>query len=341
MSSDEFGQYHGRIRNGPVVVGYNGRSHAREALAWAAEEANRRKVPLVVMNAANYPGMALGPGLGLLDPSPRGLEVDEEVTAAGVAEAQALQPRLHVSGVTLASAPVETLIEAGASAGLLVVGSRGFGRALATLLGSVAFSVAAHARCPVVVVKSGGRVRPAGVTPEVVVGVDGSPGADRALRFAADHAAATSSGLLIVTATGEQAPAKGGSDRRLAAARKIAEEGRETICRTHPQLNVVTVVEGGPAERVLVRASAAARLVVVGTRGRGAFRGMLLGSVSQAVIDGARCPVAVIGTGPLSQEDGDGIRRAVADREPAMVRSDLVEIWGHGSFPASDPPANW
>lgn len=338
MSSDK---NFGRISKRPVVVGYNGRPHAREALAWAAAEASRRDVPLVVMNAANYPGMTLGPAPGLLDPSPRGLEADEEITAAGVAEALVLQPRLHVSGVTLATAPADTLIEAAASAGLLVVGSRGFGRALATLLGSVAFSVAAHARCPVVVVKSGGRSRPAASTPEVVVGSDGSQEAAAALRFAADHAAATSSGLLIITATGENVPAGDGSDRLLLAARKIAEEGRETIHRTHPQLDVVTVVEHGPAERALVNASAAARLVVVGTRGRGAFRGMLLGSVSQAVIDGARCPVAVIGTDPLRQEDGAGIGRVVADHEVAMARTDLVEIWGHGSFPASDPPANW
>jgi nucleotide-binding universal stress UspA family protein len=109
-------------------------------------------VPLVVMNAVNYPGMTLGPAPGLLDPSPRGLEADEEVTAGGVAEALALQPRLHVPGVTLVTAPADTLIDAAASAGLLVVGSRGLGRALATLLGSVAFFVSAHARCPVAVI---------------------------------------------------------------------------------------------------------------------------------------------------------------------------------------------
>jgi nucleotide-binding universal stress UspA family protein len=175
----------------------------------------------------------------------------------------------------------------------------------------------------------------------VVVGIDGSPEAAGALRFAADHAVATSSGLLIVTATGEQVSAGNGSDRALVAARKVADEGREAICRTHPQLGVVAVVEHGPAERALVAASAAAGLVV-GTRGRGALRGMLLGSVSQAVIDGARCPVAVIGADPLPRrEDGTGIGRVAADRELVPAGTDVVEIWGHGSFPASDPPANW
>lgn len=49
-----------------VVVGYNGKPHGRQALAWAAAEAGRRDLPLLVMYAANYPGLTLAPGLGLL-----------------------------------------------------------------------------------------------------------------------------------------------------------------------------------------------------------------------------------------------------------------------------------
>lgn len=59
------------------------------------------------------------------------------------------------------------------------------------------------------------------------------------------------------------------------------------------------------------------------------------------VIDSARCPVAVIGADPVRHEDGTTIGRVAADREPVVARTDIVEIWGHGSFPASDPPANW
>lgn len=82
MGDDELERYFARIGRRPVVVGYNGRPHAKEALVWAAAEASRRDVSLRVVYAANYPGMTLGPGPGLLDPSPGALEAAEEVTAA-------------------------------------------------------------------------------------------------------------------------------------------------------------------------------------------------------------------------------------------------------------------
>lgn len=342
MGHDEFERYFARIDRLPVVVGYNGRSHARAALVWAAAEAARRDVPLLVVYAANYPGMTLEPGPGLLDPSPRALEAAEEVTARGVIEALAVQPGLRVAGATEVTSPTQTLVMAAAEAGLLVIGTRGYGRVLGPLLGSVAFTVAARAPCPVIVVKTDTSTRPVGPVRGVVVGTDGSPCAAGAVRFATDHAAATSSPLVIVTCTGEQPPAGVSSDRLRAAAQQIADTARQAVHRTHPQLSVTTVVEHGPAEQALVDASAAAQLVVVGTRGRGAFRGMLLGSVSHAVIHGARCPVAVIGADQLSQ-DADTTTRDAAAKRPYVEATefDMVDVWGHGSFPASDPPANW
>jgi nucleotide-binding universal stress UspA family protein len=69
------------------------------------------------------------------------------------------------------------------------------------------------------------------------------------------------------------------------------------VRETHPELKVTTRVEDCPAEFTLVDASANASLVVVGSRGRGVFEWMLLGSVSHAVIHGARCAVAAVGEG--------------------------------------------
>src|SRR5919206_3757953 len=82
----------------PVVVGYNGKQHSRDALMWAAAEAVRRDAPLLVLYSANYPGMTLGPGRGLLELEPGALADAQEVTTRGVFEAVQAYPKLRVAG---------------------------------------------------------------------------------------------------------------------------------------------------------------------------------------------------------------------------------------------------
>ena len=276
----------------PIVVGYNGKNHSRQALLWAAAEAARRDAPLLVVYAANYPGMTLGPGPGLLEPDPGALDAAQEVTVRGDSEALAAFPDLHVAGATEVTSPSEALVEESASAGLLVIGSRGYGRVVGALLGSVAFAVAARAKCPVIVVKDESAERPVGPDHRVVVGTDGSPQAAAAVGFAAGRAALASASLEVVTCTGEHPDLD--AEQLRASAALIARSTAEQLRHTHPGLGVTTRVEDCPAERTLVDASSDAGMVVVGTRGRGAFEGMLLGSVSHAVIHGAQCLVAVV-----------------------------------------------
>lgn len=280
------------MARGPIVVGYNGKEHSRHALLWGAAEAARQGTALLVMYAANYPGMTLGPGPGLLDPEPGALDAAQEVTARGVAEALAAFPDLHVAGATEVTSPSQALIGEAPRARLIVLGSRGYGRVVGTLLGSVAFAVAAKAPCPVIVVKDDQVDHPVGPRHRVVVGTDGSLYAAAAVRFAADRAASASAALEVLTCTGEHPTL--GPDELRASAVMIARSTAEQLADSHPELAVTTRVEDCPAERALVDVSADAGMVVVGTRGRGAFEGMLLGSVSHAVIYGARCPVAVV-----------------------------------------------
>jgi nucleotide-binding universal stress UspA family protein len=185
------------------------------------------------------------------------------------------------------------LTEKSADAGLVVIGSRGRGPLASALLGSVAFNVAASAKCPVIVVTGDPANRSAGPERPVVVGADGSAAAAAAVAFAAGRAADASADLEIVACTGEH-PDFDSAELR-ASAEEIARSAAERLRDTHPGLTVTTRVEDSPADRILVDASTGAGLVVVGTRGRGAFEGMLLGSVSHAVIHGANCPVAVVG----------------------------------------------
>ena len=284
------------MSNARLVVGYNGKRQSIEALRWSVHEARRRGAPLLVLYAANYPGMTLDPGPGLLAPEPGALEAAEEVTAEGVAAALAIDPELRVSGATEVTSPAQALTEASADAALVVIGTRGHGTVLRALLGSVAFEVAARAECPVIVVRP--TDRPAErTTARVVVGTDGSPEAERAVRFAADQAASAwaSASLVVLTCTGDPAGSGISPDRLRTSAQRIADDARQGLRRTHPQLPVTTEVDECPPERALVDASAEADLVVVGTRGRGAFRGLLLGSVSHAVIHGAECPVGIVG----------------------------------------------
>jgi nucleotide-binding universal stress UspA family protein len=284
---------------GAVVVGYNGKEHSRVALAWGADEALRREAPLLTLYAANYSGMTIEPGPGLRDRDPDALEAAREVTARGVSEVLGAHDELQVFGATEVTSPSRALIEASHVAALVVLGSRGYGRVGGALLGSVAFAVAARAACPVIIVKDEAPDRPVGPEHRVVVGTDGSVEAASAVAFAAARATEAAASLEIVTCTGGRQVRDVDEEELRASAHRIVESAAHGLRETHPHLTVTTRVEDCPAELTLVDASADAGFVVVGTRGRGAFEGMLLGSVSHAVIHGATCAVAVVGAGQV------------------------------------------
>jgi len=137
---------------------------------------------------------------------------------------------------------------------------------------------------------------------KIVVGVDGSDGSLRALRWAAEEARLRDAVLEVVTswhypvlatipAFGVLPPADDMSDE----ARKGLVELLESEGITNSSgLTVLETVAEGPAAGVLVDAAQDADMVVLGSRGHGGFSGLLLGSVSQAVVSHARCPVVVV-----------------------------------------------
>ncbi|PXY36978.1 hypothetical protein BA062_14170 [Prauserella flavalba] len=283
------------------MVGVDGSETAEVAACWAAAEAHRRGVPLVLLHACGLPPMtpraraALPPGYE---------EALHEFGQAWLRDAEA------AAGLEGASVPVErevrpgaprdVLTEASEHAGLLVLGSRGLGALRRLALGSVAVAVAAHARCPVVVVPSADALTADG---PVVVGVGESPVSDETLAFAFEAAAARNVPLLAVRSWLEDSaydawrglPSREETDEAAAAQEKFLRRGLEGWREKYPQVQVreLSMRASRPAEALLAVA-AQAQLIVVGTHGRGRVGGVLLGSTSQAVMHGARCAVAVV-----------------------------------------------
>ena len=163
--------------------------------------------------------MTLPAGSGLVELEPGALDAAREITDIGVAEVRATHPDLIAIGRTVVTSPTQALVEESAEASLLVLGSRGRGSVLATLLGSISFAVASGAHCPVVVVKEGGAATAVGAGGRVVVGTDGSDRAASAVAFAADFAASRSASVEVICCTGElSVPVVSQEDLRRAAA---------------------------------------------------------------------------------------------------------------------------
>ena len=139
---------------------------------------------------------------------------------------------------------------------------------------------------------------PAGSPPRIVVGVDGSEPSKRALRWAADQAKLVGGELEAVTAW-EYPPTLGWappypSDFDPDKDARTALQGTiDAVLGPDHGAVIVTVTEGHPAF-VLTEAAQGAELLVVGSRGHGAFAGMLLGSVSEYCASHAPCPVVVV-----------------------------------------------
>jgi nucleotide-binding universal stress UspA family protein len=279
-----------------IVVGVDGSDSAGEAVRWAVAAGERRGWSVTALLAWS-----------LVDQH----HPDEsDRIEAGYGEAQAaaaldvyVDRALGEAAATVADRrvvcdlPAQALVDASSSARLVVVGARGLGRFRGALLGSVSQRVAQHTHCPAAIVR--GDLPRGSASGRIVVGVDGSEASQLALDWAVEEARVSGARLEVIHAW--QAPV--GSEPYLASVDRAELESHE---RQVLDASVDRVDEGGLAasiERVftfddpgaaLLRAAEGADLLVVGSRGRGGFAGLLLGSVSQKAIHHARCPVVVI-----------------------------------------------
>lgn len=194
-------------------------------------------------------------------------------------------------------ATAEALVSTSTDAAMLVVGARGHGGYAGLLMGSVSQHAVRHAHCPVVT------VRPPMHEEEnrVVVGVDHSDGAEDALAFALQIASLRGAPLMAIHAwrapslhgAGVTLPMPADTGRAIRIEEQRLAEQLAPWRRKYAGVRIGSEVVPGHAAPVLTDASDHAALVVVGSRGLGAFAGMLQGSVSQAVLHHAQCPVAV------------------------------------------------
>ncbi|MFE9442107.1 universal stress protein [Streptomyces sp. NPDC006602] len=287
------------MREVPLVVGVDGSEPSLRAVDWAADEAALRGVPLRVVYASlweRYEGAALAADLG--NPSER-VRADDIIESA-TRRARARHPDLKVSADVLPEEPEYALVREGRHAGALVVGTRGRSGLTELLLGSVSLAVAAHAHCPVVVLRGGNdnQVTPA-VRGRVVVGVGEHPEPSAALRFALEEARRRGVPLEAVRAW--RCPAHESTDHPLLSgepARLYEEQAAKTLeaaLRDAPEdVEVRRRTVEGHARKVLLDASHEADLLVVGARRREGHLGLQLGRVAHAALHHSACPVAVV-----------------------------------------------
>ncbi|GAA0950232.1 universal stress protein [Virgisporangium aurantiacum] len=285
--------------DGRVVVGIDGSKESLTAIDWAVADLRVRPRRLHLLHACGWSFVGLplrGDGLHLSVEvrTPEGAYlVAEKLLAEAVGRVDINVP---VTTEISTDVPGRALLTASRTAGLVVVGAQGTGSFAGLLLGSVASQVTAHGRCPVVV------VRPVPVADgPVVVGVDGSPASQRALAFAHDYAAAHNRVLVALHAWRWPVPAGPGEPVPLVYDRDLLRSAEERVLGAaiaalppDPPVPVEPRLVAGRASPALIEASAGASLTVVGSRGRGGFTGLLLGSVSHQVLHHAVGPVAVV-----------------------------------------------
>ncbi|RSN60953.1 universal stress protein [Amycolatopsis sp. WAC 04182] len=291
------------VAEGAVVVGIDGSGSARRAGVWAAAEAVKRGKRLRLVHVYTVPQVRMPGVLPSAEAVRSAFEAQGARWLAEACDAVAERyPDLVVETAAREWAPVAALIQESQAASLVVLGSRGLGGFTGLLVGSTAVALAQHGHCPIVVARG---KHPEDVPPEtgpVVVGTDGSESSEVALAFAFDEASLRGTELIVVRVWNEVTDHESARAHALtvdpdtieSAERQALDEQLAPWRAKFPDLRVETVVARGRPVRALLGFGGHAQLLVVGSRGRGGFRGMLLGSTSQALVAHSECPVAVV-----------------------------------------------
>ncbi|MDK1472400.1 universal stress protein [Streptomyces sp. 549] len=306
-----------RPMNGPIVVGLDGSPESRAAADWAAGEASRREVPLLLLHSWTAQSL----DLPIAQDGPNKQRWAQQLLHETEADLRSRHPKLDVSGELVAEQPVQALTDQGDSASLLVLGSRGYGAVAGFLMGSVSLPVLARATCPTVTVRldkhldkhrdkaveatppaAGAGPRDSGT--EIVVGVHGTGRRDDA-SLAYAFSTADAQGLTVravhawnppplLAYSQAMVPLANDTETFESEHRALLAESLAPWRQQYPDVPVVEHLDAGPAAPVLLAATAQARLLVVGRRLHRHPLAPKLGPVTHAALHHAPCPVAVI-----------------------------------------------
>jgi nucleotide-binding universal stress UspA family protein len=281
-----------------VIVGIDGSPVSDAAVSWAAHDAAIRGLPLTIVYVEN-PAAPTWSQAPILEESPAEQVAEDRSLLANAAkiarDAIADTAQIHINGELLSSAIVPALVDQSKDAELIVVGSTGRGALSRSFLGSVSSGLIRHAHCPVALIRDEDPQLPHPAEAPVLVGIDGST-ADLATAVAFEEASLRHTDLIALHAWNDTdmseipgfdwSPTTTKEDHLLAEALAGWQE-------RYPNVTVHKRLVRDRAARALVDASESAQLVVVGSHGSGALAGMLLGSVSNAVVQAVHKPVIV------------------------------------------------
>lgn len=287
-----------------IVCAVDGSDASKTAAKWAANTAVKRGIPLRLVSSYSMPQFLYAEGMV----PPQELYEDLEAeTLEKIEEAKKVAvdfvPDVDVSHQIEEGSPIDMLLDLSEQCTMIVMGSRGLGGLSGMVMDSVSAAVVSHASCPVVVVREDNHVTEETKYGPVVVGVDGSGVSQKAIENAFKEADARGAELIAVhTWMDMQVQA---SLAGLSAAQQqwqVVEEEQNALLghrlagwqERFPDVKVTKVVTRDRPVRALADASEGAQLLVVGSHGRGGFKGMLLGSTSRALLQAAPCPMMVV-----------------------------------------------
>lgn len=286
-----------------LVVGTDASPASDRAIEWACRFASRHGLRVRVVMAVHLPmelpidGEPIFASASGYTPevvanylAAMRADVSEQVARIG-----ARHPGVELSGEVVQGSPAPTLLELVGEHDMVVVGRQGGSGVLDHLLGSITDAMLSHCRQPVVVV---GKQDDTTAQGPVVVGLD-ETGSAQALALAGAVAAAEGIPLELVSAVGapqmwNEPFGLGVPDTVMAAASRRLDGVVERLRERYPGLPIEGHVETGRPADALERHSKGAGLLVVGSRGRGGFTGLLLGSTSRRLASRSRCPVVVV-----------------------------------------------